>query len=392
MILFGAQEKWIECFITFAEFKTKPTDMLDSLYNNSLAIAWAVLFIFSFILLFGQVPKTEIYRSYNKTRKILAIAMFLWAVHILLQWLFNFRTEAPYIASALNITCYYLGAILFGMAYTSLLDERYLSRRQMISDFSKWGAVCVVVWSASFLLEGRSRYIVLIAAALFFLGDTVRIVWIFFSTYRKAVREIDNYYSENTEAFIRWIYHSIFGISFFGLIGAVMAFAPKWAVAIYMCGGICMFVYIFISLLNYSLNCEKVGVAVTERLSDAPPKDTGLLSDEEMNTKLEEWIKAEYYKTQGITMDDLTKFMGLNRNTLSGYFNHTLNISFRDWITELRIADAKRMMIDDPLITMDEVAERAGFSGKSYFSTVFKRCEKTTPSEWRKEQEHKAQQ
>ena len=87
-------------------------------------------------------------------------------------------------------------------------------------------------------------------------------------------------------------------------------------------------------------------------------------------------------------MDDLTKFMGLNRNTLSGYLNHTLNISFRDWITELRIADAKRMMIDDPLITMDEVAERAGFSGKSYFSTVFKRCEKTTPSEWRKEQEH----
>lgn len=280
-----------------------------------------------------------------------------------------------------------MAAILFGMAYISLLDATYISRRQMRRDFSRWGIVCAAVWSAVLLLQGTSMYAVLIAASALFLVEAVRISRTFFITYNKAVREIDNYYSENTDAFIRWIYRSTFGIVFFGLAGAVMAFAPKWAVGIYMSAGICMFVYIFISLLNYSLNCEKVSVAVTEPLPEVLPDKSGVLSDDEMSKKLEEWTSNGYYRNYGITMEQLTEYFGLSRNTLSEYFNRTLHISFRDWITGLRIADAKRMMIDEPSITIDEVAQRVGFSGKSYFSTVFKRCEKVTPSEWRKKQE-----
>lgn len=361
--------------------------MFDSLYHNSLIILWAALFIFAIVLFLGKVPQSKIYRSYNKTRKILAAALFLWGVQVLLLLLFNFRTEAPYIASALNITCYYMEAILFGMAYISLLDANYISKKQMSSDFVKWSVVSVVVWCAVILLHGIPMYGVLIAAAAFFLGDATRIAWIFFSTYRKAVRELDNYYSENTDAFIRWIYRSTFGIVFFGLIGAVMAFAPKWVMVIYMSAGICMFVYIFISLLNYSLNCEKVSVAVAEPSPEMLQKDTEAVSDDEMNKKLEEWISEGHYRNYGITMEQLTEYFGMNRNTLSEYFNRTLHVSFRDWITGLRIADAKRMMIDEPSITMDEVAQRIGFTGKSYFSTVFKRCENVTPSEWRKKQE-----
>lgn len=361
--------------------------MSDIIYSNSLAIAWVVLFIFAFVLFFGKVPQTDIFRPYNRTRKILSVALALWGVHILLQLHFNFRTEAPHIATALCISLYYMEAILFGMAYISLLDATYISKRQMRHDFTRWGMVCVVVWSATFFLQGVARSVALIAAATFFLTEAVRISRTFFITYNNAVREIENYYSENTDAFIRWIYRSTLGIVFFGVIGAPMAFAPKWAVGVYMSAGICMFVYIFLSLLNYSLNCEKVGVAVTEPLPQVSPDESETISDDDMGKRLEEWIGNGYYRNAGITMEQLTEYFGMNRNTLSEYFNRTLHVSFRDWITGLRIADAKRMMIDEPSVTMDEVARRIGFSGKSYFSTVFKRCEKVTPSEWRKKQE-----
>lgn len=361
--------------------------MSDIIYSNSLVIAWAILFIFAFILFFGKVPQTDVFRSYNRTRKILSVALALWGLHILLQLLFNFRTEAPHMATALNISCYYIGAILFGMAYISLLDATYISKQQMRHDFTKWVIICVVVWSAAIFLQGVARFVALIAAAALFLIEAIRIARIFFRTYHKAVHEIENYYSENTDAFIRWLYRSTLGIVFFGVIGAPMAFAPKWAVGIYMSAGICMFVYIFLSLLNYSLNCEKVGVAVTEPSSQVPPDESETISDDDMGKRLEEWIDNGYYRNAGITMEQLTEYFGMNRNTLSEYFNRTMHVSFRDWITGLRIADAKRMMIDEPSVTMDEVAQRTGFSGKSYFSTVFKRCEKMTPSEWRKKQE-----
>ncbi|MDD3108423.1 MAG: helix-turn-helix domain-containing protein [Alistipes sp.] len=365
--------------------------MLDSLYYNSLLIAWAVLLILSFVLFAGKVPQTQRFRAYNKTRKLLAVSLFFWSVQILLQWIFNFREEAPHIASALNITCYYLGAILFGMGYTSLLNPHYISSAQTRSDFTKWGAVCVTVWSAVLFLQDTARLAVLIAAALFFLVDSTRIALLFFRTYHKAVHNIENYYSENVEAFIRWLSHSVLGIVFFGMIGAVMAFAPKWMVGLYMSAGIVMFVYIFISLLNYSLNCEIVEQATEEQELDPSTEnatDVATLSSDQLDEKLAEWRAHGGYCQRGVTIGQLAELFGTNCNNLSEYFNRTLHTSFRDWINNMRMSDAKKMLSDDPTLTIDQVAEQTGFSGKSYFCTLFKQYEKMTPTEWRKQNPH----
>jgi AraC-like DNA-binding protein len=360
--------------------------MFDTIYNYSLIVAWAVLFIFAVVLFFGKVPESDAYKSYDRTRKILSVALFLWGVQVILQWVFNLREETPNIATALNISCYYMGALLFGMAYISLLDSKYISKNQKRCDFVKWSIVSVSVWCAVLFLHGIWMYVVLIAAAAFFFFDASRIAYIFYQTYRKASCEIDNYYSENTDAFIRWIYHSTFGIVFFGLVGAFMAFAPKWAVGLYMWAGIVMFVYIFLSLLNYSLNCEKVSVAVSEALPNPIQREVKILPDDYIHKKLEEWVKNGYYRGQGVTMGQLTEYLGINRNTLSEYFNQTLNISFREWINDLRMAYAKRLLINKD-ITIEQIAEIVGVSSKSYFCTLFKQREGITPSQWRQQQE-----
>lgn len=54
----------------------------------------------------------------------------------------------------------------------------------------------------------------------------------------------------------------------------------------------------------------------------------------------------------------------------------------------MRMSDAKKMLSDDPTLTIDQVAEQTGFSGKSYFCTLFKQYEKMTPTEWRKQNPH----
>lgn len=50
--------------------------MLDLIYYNSLIIAWAILFVFAFVLFFGKVPRTPNYKSYDRARKILSVALF----------------------------------------------------------------------------------------------------------------------------------------------------------------------------------------------------------------------------------------------------------------------------------------------------------------------------
>lgn len=277
-----------------------------------------------------------------------------------------------------------MGAILFGMGYISLLDDNYISKRQINRDFGKWGFVCAMVWTSVLFIKGDISLIFLITGALFFLIDAIRISIRFFRTYYKAVHEMENYSSENTEAFILWLYNSTFGIVFFGLIGAGMAFAPKWAVGIYMSAGICMFVYIFISLLNYSVNCEKVNEIMHESSIKEELRTNTSISYDTFDKRLEEWISQGIYKEQGITIEHLIDLFGSNRNVVSEYFNRRLNTSFREWINDLRLSDAKLMLLEDINFTIEEVALRTGFSGKSYFSTVFKKRENMTPTEWRK--------
>lgn len=360
--------------------------MFDKIYNYSLVIAWAVLFIFAFVLFFEKVPKSNAYKSYDRTKKILSVALFIWGAQVLLQWLFNFRDEAPNVATALNISCYYMCALLFGMAYISLLDAKYISKKQIRCDFAKWSIVSVSVWCAVCFFQGIWISVLLIAAATFFFFDTFRIVCTFYNTYRKVSVEMDNYYSENTDAFIRWIYHSTYGISFLGLIGAFMAFAPKWAVGLYMSAGIVMFVYIFLSMLNYSLYCEKVCEAVDKTVHNSLPMRAEYLSDDYIRNKLADWVGKRLYREQGVTISQLTEYIGVNRNTLSEFFNQTLNISFREWINVLRIADAKQLLINKDN-TIEQIAEMIGVSSKAYFCTLFKQREGITPTEWRLKQE-----
>lgn len=357
---------------------------METLYYNSLLVAWPLLFVFSFILLFGKVPDRDIYRSYNRTRRIVGVALGLFAIQILLQWLFNFRENTPLHAAGLNLTCYYLEAILLGMAYISLLDESYISRRRIIRDFAKYALAMVCIW-VSIALDFAAG---VMAGAAIFLFESLRITIVFFRTYRHSLRMMDDFYSEDTEGFIVWLYHSTLLIVFFGLIGSFMAFMPLWAVGMYMFAGIFVFIYIFMSLLNYMFNYEKVeeAVALVPEAAEANAASR-LVNDKvvNMDEKVKSWVGDKKFLQQGITINTLAEAFHTNRTDISAYFNKHHKVSFREWINRLRIQEAKSMMENNRDLSFEELALATGFASRPYFCTIFKQQTGMTPAEWKKQ-------
>ncbi len=118
--------------------------MEQIIYSDSLLVAWAMLFVFGICLIFTSVPNITAFKNYLRSRTILGVALIIFGIQIMLQWMFDFRGNALHIATALNITCYYLEGILFGMSFISLLRPSYICRRQMVSDFGKWSVSMVV--------------------------------------------------------------------------------------------------------------------------------------------------------------------------------------------------------------------------------------------------------
>lgn len=84
-----------------------------------------------------------------------------------------------------------------------------------------------------------------------------------------------------------------------------------------------------------------------------------------------------------ITLKDTAECVHMNPSYLSQLFKQQLNKKFVDYITELRIEESKRLLLNTSL-RMSEIAERVGYSDLAYFSNNFKRITGCSPSEFRK--------
>ena len=107
------------------------------------------------------------------------------------------------------------------------------------------------------------------------------------------------------------------------------------------------------------------------------------LTNAEYRVMLEEWINKEKpYLNPEFRLLDLRQVLPLNRTYLSQLINTEYSCSFYQWVSRLRIEEAKRLKTEHPDMTMEEVAEQCGFSSARSFYRTFAREEDMTPTEW----------
>ena len=369
--------------------------MIEQVYNKSLLIAWVMLYAFAISLIMARKPYHDSENTYLRSKKILATAFALFGIQIMLQWMFDFRGHAPHIATALNITIFHIAAIHFGAAMIILLDHSYRNARQLRFDCICFIANMALLWPSTLLVTGIHRMILQGISAAIFLLVAIRLVLIFFRAYHAAVRKVNNYYSNDVDQFVRWLYKSCLGIIVFGLSEAIICFMPKWVIAIQMTAGDFMFIYIYISFLNYTLNFGLVETAISEeapaignndadRHANSSEQPSSNLTDE-MEQRLKKWIADKGYCKNGVTIDDVANQIYTNRTYISSHINERCGCTFRDWINQLRIEEAKQLMTEHDDMTIQEVALAIGFSSGSHFAQLFSDKEGVTPSKWRRQ-------
>jgi YesN/AraC family two-component response regulator len=107
--------------------------------------------------------------------------------------------------------------------------------------------------------------------------------------------------------------------------------------------------------------------------------------DEQAPTSTIEQVLNYIKKTplSEVTLHDAAANVHVNASYLSQLFKQQLNKKFVDYLTELRIEEGKRLLLQTTL-RMSEIAERIGYSDLAYFSNNFKKITGHTPSEFRK--------
>ena len=99
---------------------------------------------------------------------------------------------------------------------------------------------------------------------------------------------------------------------------------------------------------------------------------------------LDAWIENEKpYCNPDFQLTDLRQVLPLNRSYLSRFINSAYGCSFYQWVNDLRIKEAKRMMREQPELKIQDVAERCGFSNQKVLWRTFVNETGMSPSEWK---------
>ncbi len=94
------------------------------------------------------------------------------------------------------------------------------------------------------------------------------------------------------------------------------------------------------------------------------------------------YIRVHY--DENISLQQIAEVVELSPNYLSSLFKREFEKSLFEYVTEVRIEKAKKLLLNTNL-KLYEVAEKVGFSDVGYFSRTFKKISGINPSDYKKQ-------
>jgi AraC-like DNA-binding protein len=230
----------------------------------------------------------------------------------------------------------------------------------------------------------------LFMAALFILATLYALLLLhytrlFLVAYRRVHEKMDNYFSDFETKRIRWVALSFFAALAIGVMALLFAVYTSALTAIMFTLVFDVFyVWFAIRLNNYAHRFSVIENALDVEPQETHPEDDKKTEYAEIDTKINEWVTAKKFAKNDFSLETLALELGTNRNYLSTYFKNVKGIGFSKWINELRIEEAKKLMLQNPGMTLKNIAEQTGFADNSHLIRNFTKLTGVSPTEWKK--------
>ena len=370
--------------------------MDQSLYSYSLIVALPLMLFFGFHLLLAQAPPKKDFSNFLLSRRTIGVALLILALNYTVHLFFGIRITNVNATILMNLSTYFICYWLFSAAMMTLLDHRYVTKARFCRHTILWISFSVSCYIVSQLPStGKIQDIgtSVLAAILVIYGMLLSVQLL--RTYTKSIKMFNNTHSDDIGAYIRWMSIFTYWAIGFGVSCGLLTFLPNEYVFLWILSSIPFYIYLYCCYQNYVLFYERVEKAIEEDLNiyvqeddtDSPAEnpDDGntpaYYSD--ISRRIKAWMDNKGYLQPGITLNELSTQLCTNRTYLSDYINNVYKRNFRDWITDLRLEYAKRLMKQQPRQRIQEISEASGFLSSSHFTRTFTTKEGCSPVRWR---------
>lgn len=355
-----------------------------TLYGFSQLCLMVGVTIMGIALLFIGNDKVRSTFWLRRAKLAVALVSLLVGLSIVIQhvlWLRNLPLE---ICNALNISILYIATLVISTSFIALAAATNLSKERLFATCVIFCGCLVLLWIAIPFNQLWTNVLTAVSLIIYFV-ELVRLTIVFLYNYR-LLRKLDREPgSEDSARFacLSMVMRCVIALSSLAVLYVLLALLSVSDTTVFNFALIAIWVYMFISFVNLVIDYNPLAEAnyhlrVKRRAAhDVQERHMTLLP------KIESWVDHGGYKTLGVTMLQVAEQLGTNRTYLSEYINVNYGCSFNTWLGRLRVAEAKRLMLSSPTLSLDRVALNVGFSSKSHFMSTFKSIEGETPGRWR---------
>ena len=213
-------------------------------------------------------------------------------------------------------------------------------------------------------------------------------------------RALHDYYDRDTDGMLRWMQYSIVGLMLLALMVPVAIFssgpgmlAVAFAVYFLMFYLVDSFCFYLTSPAPERMQAAEQNAAEVEeelkslnneKQTDAGTADAAVLSPEvmsEVEQAVEAWKARRGYCQTGLLQPLAAQAIGISRYRLTTWL-HQQGLKYTEWIAQLRVEEAKRIIAAHPDWSNDAVAQHCGFTDRTVLQRTFKRIEGITPQKY----------
>jgi AraC-like DNA-binding protein len=278
-------------------------------------------------------------------------------------------------------------AFLFTYTLITLVNIRFVTRRRIIRESIPVALFIATAFVIYFVCSEACFRVFFYIFLLFYVFLLIRFTRLFLLNYHSYCLQLDNYFSEQESRRLRWVYFTFFAALAIGVAALLSAlFMSPLGSLLFSVALIVFYTYFSIRFISYATIFQHIEEAI---VSGQQPEEENRKIDastfSSIEIKVEEWIRKKKFTERKVNIGGLAGQLYTNRNYLSTYFNAYKKQTFRDWINDLRIKEAKDLLVQHPEMTVQEIALRIGFVNNSHFGRLFLKQTGCSPQTWRKQ-------
>lgn len=357
------------------------------------------------ILLLIRIPKTEYAKKLARSKYTIATSYMIGAFTFGYAF---YNGDAPMYEEFSTIIMLIVVAfisIIVSFSLINLLTTKFMDGSKFLVSIFLVFVASVILIESFFSGNIRLHKITLYTGAALFVLQSCSLIIIFDRAYKQSIKMLEKYYDEDEEHKIKWIRFCYILTMLTAMFILVYVFLPdKSFIRLYMFFYILYMVYFagnYISFLgSHKLLLDAVGHYV---LSEQSPIFQKMRKSRNASARLEtryddsfsdlekaidKWVKEKRFREYDKSREETALELGTTKETLHAYFSDRLGIDFRSWRTELRIKDAKSMLLKHKDYSINFIAETVGFSDRSNFHRQFTKSVGCSPKEWRETDGH----